>query len=191
MKQKKGEPGYLDHQLKVEIIKTLISFALVLAILALGIIQTGTRLNLLTVVAILGALPACKLLVGVITRFPYRSIPSETAEEIRKNTEYLTVAYDMIITSTEKIMPVDCIVISGHTVCGYTRSQKVDCAYLGKHIKNILSQNGYDKMTVKILQKYSQFLSRAEGMNAIAEIDQADDARMEDAVRHLILNISM
>lgn len=43
MKQKKGEPGYLDHQLKVEIIKTLISFALVLAILALGIIQTWNQ----------------------------------------------------------------------------------------------------------------------------------------------------
>ena len=191
MKHTKGNPGYLDHQLKIEILKTVISFGLVAAVLILGIVQTGSRLNLLTVVAVLGALPACKILVGVITRFPYRSIPQETAEEIREKTPNITVIYDMIITSTEKIMPVDCIVISDHTICGYTRSQKVDLVYAGNHIKNILGQNGYSKVTVKIFQNYTAFLTRAEGMNSIAVIDRPDSKKREERIRQIILNISM
>ena len=67
---------------KIEIIRTLAYFGIVIAILLLGYFQTGTKLNLLTVVAIVGCLPASKALVGVITRFPYRSIDGERAKEI-------------------------------------------------------------------------------------------------------------
>lgn len=49
----KGTPGYLDYKKKVEIIRTVIYFLLVAAIFTLGYVQTKTRSNLLTVVAIL------------------------------------------------------------------------------------------------------------------------------------------
>ena len=61
----KGEPGYLDYKRKAEIIRTVIYFALVAAIFILGYSQAHTRLNLMTVVAVLGCLPASKALVGV------------------------------------------------------------------------------------------------------------------------------
>ena len=112
----KGTPGYLDHKKKVEIIRTVIYFGIVAAVFFLGYSQTGTRLNLLTVVAILGCLPAGKALVGVIARFPYPSIGRDMADEIKSKTTHLTVCYDLVITSEEKIMPVDCIVISGSNI---------------------------------------------------------------------------
>ena len=64
-KIQKGKPGYLNYKRKVEILRTVIYFVIVLAIFALGYWQTHTRLNLLTVVAILGCLPASKALVGL------------------------------------------------------------------------------------------------------------------------------
>ena len=111
-KVQKGTPGYLNYKRKVEIIRTVIYFGIVAAIFFLGYFQTGTRLNLLTVVAVVGVLPSAKALVGVIARFPYKSIEPDMASEIASRTEHLTVCYDMVITSEEKIMPVDCIVIS-------------------------------------------------------------------------------
>lgn len=191
MKYTKGTPGYLNHQLKVEIIKTLAMFGIVTAILLLGISQTGDRMNLLTVVAVVGCLPACKALVSVITRFPYRSIKPETAEEILQKTEQITVAFDMIVTSTEKIMPIDCVAISGNTICGYTSNAKVDTNYAANHIKKMLVQNGYTNVSVKIFDGYTAFLSRAEGMNSIAAIDKLDNRRHEEGIRGIILNISM
>ena len=81
-KIQKGKPGYLNYKRKVEILRTVIYFVIVLAIFALGYWQTHTRLNLLTVVAILGCLPASKALVGVIARYPYQSIELSQAKEI-------------------------------------------------------------------------------------------------------------
>lgn len=191
MKYKKGDSGYLNHQLIIEIFKTLIMFAITIAILLLGISQTGDRMNLLTVVAAVGSLPACKALVGVIVRLPYRSISKESADEITGKTEYITVAFDMLITSEQKIMPIDCVAISGNTVCGYASNKKTDIAHASKHIKNILIQNGYRDVTVKIFDGYTAFLTRAEGMNSIAAIDKPDSKRHEEGIRAIILNISM
>ena len=59
---KKGRPGYLDSQKKKEILKTAMMFGLVIAIMATGYLTTHTKKNLLTVVAVLGCLPAGKSL---------------------------------------------------------------------------------------------------------------------------------
>ena len=190
-KTEKGMPGYLNYKRKIEIIRTLAYFGIVIAILLLGYFQTGTKLNLLTVVAIVGCLPASKALVGVITRFPYRSIDGERAKEIASKTDLLTVCYDMVITSRDHIMPVDCIVISGHNIFGYTHYNKVNTTELADHIKTILAQNGYKGFQIRILNEYKPFITRAEGLNNIAAVEQEDTKTKEETVRGLILNISM
>ena len=190
-KVQKGAPGYLDYKKKVEIIRTIVYFGIVAAVFILGYSQTGTRLNLLTVVAILGCLPAGKALVGVIARFPYRSIEKERADEIAGKTAHLTVCYDMVITSEEKIMPVDCIVISGSNIFGYTHNKKADLKMVSDHIKAMLKQNGYTGLAVRVLNEYKPFITRAEGLNNIAAVEKEDTKEREEAVRGIILNISM
>ena len=190
-KVQKGDPGYLDHKKRIEIIRTIIYFGIVAAVFLLGYSQTHTRGNILTVVAILGCLPAAKALVGVITRFPYSSIDRKKADEIRSKTGLLTVCYDMVITSRESIMPVDCIVISGHTIFGYTHYEKVNAEELSKHIRSILAQNQYTGLTVKVLNQYKPFLARIEGLNNIAAVEREDTKEKEEAIRGIILNISM
>ena len=190
-KVQKGDPGYLDHKKRIEIIRTIIYFGIVAAVFLLGYSQTHTRRNILTVVAILGCLPAAKALVGVITRFPYSSIDRKKADEIRSKTGLLTVCYDMVITSRESIMPVDCIVISGHTIFGYTHYEKVNAEELSKHIRSILAQNQYTGLTVKVLNQYKPFLARIEGLNNIAAVEREDTKEKEETIRGIILNISM
>ena len=180
-KIQKGKPGYLNYKRKVEILRTVIYFAIVLAIFALGYWQTHTRLNL----------PASKALVGVIARYPYQSIELSQAKEIAGKSKHLTVCYDLIITSKEHIMPTDCIVISGHNIYGYTHYEKVNTDELGKHIKTILAQNQYTGFTVKILNQYTPFLARVEGLENIAVVEQEDTKAREQEIRNLILNISM
>lgn len=190
-KVEKGVPGYLDAQKKIEMMKAAAAFALVLAVLILGIIETGTRLNLLTLVAVLGCLPASKILVGVITRYPHHSIDPKKAAEIEAKAEHLTTAYDMVVTSREKIMPIDAVVISDNTICGCTGSKKVDTGYASEHIKSILRQNHYDKVSVKIFADYTAFISRVEGMNSIAAVERKETKEKEERLKRLILNISL
>ena len=77
MKIKKGDAGYIRSRKKLVIIRTALLFGIVIALLGLGIWQTGDRMNLLTIVAVLGCLPASKSLVEVILIFPHHSIVDE------------------------------------------------------------------------------------------------------------------
>ena len=191
MRIEKGQPGYIKAQKTKYLIWTIVEFAIVIAVFAFGYIQTKTRLNLFTVVAIVGCLPAAKMLVEFITMVQYKSITPEKYQEIEEKTPLITTAFDMVITSTEKVMPADAIAISGHVVCVYASSPKTDEVLLAKHIKNILRDNHYDKMTVKIFHDYVAFLSRAEGMNNIAAVECSNNTRKEKNIRKIILNISM
>ena len=105
MKATKGEAGYIQARKKQLILKAVLEFGIVIALLILGIWQTHTRLNLLTVVAVLGCLPAAKALVEVITISPYHSIAEERAKEIQKHAEDLTVAFDLVFTSRTNLCP--------------------------------------------------------------------------------------
>lgn len=187
----KGHPGYLDYKKKAELIRAVIYFAMVAAVFFLGYSQTHSKKNLLTVVAIVGCLPACKVLVGVITRFPYPSIATIRTEEIQGKTSHVTVIYDMIITSREKIMPVEAMVLSGNTIFGYTNSERVDVAYAAAHIRDMLRQNQFPDAKVKILNNYTAFLARAEGLDSIAVVEKSNTTELEAKMAQVILSISM
>ena len=191
MKIEKGQPGSLKAERNKLLAQTLIEFVIVVVLLIVGYVQTGTKLNLFTLVAVLGCLPASKVLVELITIFPYKTIDADKAAEIKEKTPLLTTAYDMVLTSREKIMPVDAIVISGGTICGYSKSKKVKPEETASYIKKMLQENRFDKVTVKIFPDYVAFLSRAEGMNSIAEIEREDTRKKEKKIRKIILSLSM
>lgn len=191
MKITKGNPGYIKKRKQKMILKTVLQFGIVVALLLLGIMETKSRLNLLTLVAVLGCLPASKSLVEVIMLFPHCSINLSVADEIQKKTSELTVAYDLVFTSEKYIMPVDSIVISDNTICGYTSSKKTDTVFASKHIKQILYANQFTNVSVKIFDSYASFITRAEGMNNIAVVEKNDTKKKEEKIRQVILNISL
>ncbi len=191
MKITKGNPGYIKKRKQKVILKTVLQFGIVVALLLLGIMETKSRLNLLTLVAVLGCLPASKSLVEVIMLFPHRSINLSAADEIQEKTSELTVAYDLVFTSEKHIMPVDCVVISDNTICGYTSNEKTDTVFAAKHIKQILYANQFTNVSVKIFDNYTAFITRAEGMNNIAAVEKNDTKKKEEKIRQVILNISL
>lgn len=75
---------------------------------------------------VVGCLPASKMLVEFITIAPHQSIEKDIYQEIEAKASLLKRVYDLVITSPEKVMPVDAIVISGHTVIGYASNTKTD-----------------------------------------------------------------
>lgn len=188
---KKGAAGYLNRQKKIELIKVLISFGLVIAIFLTGYFTTGTRKNLFTLVAVLGCLPAAKILVGLITRFPYTSIAASKAKEIQEHAPNIRLVYDLVFTTYEKILPVDCTAVYNNTICGYASSQKTDVEFAAKHVKKILQDNGYAKVSVKFFHDYKAFLARAEGMSDIAAIEKEDYSRKEEKIASILMNISL
>ena len=191
MKVAKGDAGYIRARKRIILLKTVLEFGIVVALLILGIIETGSRQNLRTVVAILGCLPASKALVELIMVLPHHSISEEMAAEMELNASLLSRVYDMVFTSEKIIMPVEAIVISGNTICGYSSNAKVDMNFITKHLKQYLHMNRFDKVSVKIFDNYTAFATRAEGMNNIAAIEKEDTKRHEEGIRQILLNISI
>jgi len=193
MKQKaeRGKPGYIHSLKKKYLIISLVEFAVVAIIFALGYSQTGSRLNLFTVVAILGCLPACKNLVEFIVVVPHKGIELAKYEEIEEKAPSIIKVYDLVVAGQAKLMQLDVVAISGSTVIGFTSSEKTDEVKLAEYLKKLFEAGGYDKITVKIFHDYKAFLARAEGMNSIATVDKQSIKKRERKLRSLIYNTSL
>ena len=72
----KGSRNYIDSQKKYEMIRTLLYFGISASLFLAGYFTTKTKVNVLTVVAVCGCLPASKSLVGTIMFLRYKSCSS-------------------------------------------------------------------------------------------------------------------
>lgn len=107
----KGNMDYLNTQKKYEIMRTILYFAISLSLFIAGVIATKTRMNLLTIVAVLGCLPACKSVVGMIMYLKFNSISKADAAKIEENIGNLNGLYDLVFTSYDKNYQVDHLVL--------------------------------------------------------------------------------
>lgn len=165
----KGTREYLKTQKKYEILRTVIYFGISLALFIAGYVATKDRMNLLTVAAVLGCLPASKSAVGMIMYLRYNGCTSENAEEIDKHSEGLDCLFDMVFTSYDKNYQIAHITVRGNTVCGFTEDEKFVEQAFYKHIGDILKADNYKDVSVKIftdLKKYTERLEQMKDLDA-------------------------
>ena len=101
-KKEKGQPGYIKWRKEKYLIGTIAEFAVVIALVVLGYVQTKTKLNLLTVVAVVGCLPASKMLVEFITIAPHQSIEKDIYQEIEAKASLLKRVDDILLEINDK-----------------------------------------------------------------------------------------
>lgn len=168
-KVKKGNFGYISYERKKRFLVTFVMFLIPLVIYVTGYIQTKTRLNLFTFVAILGCLPACKSMIGLIMVIVNKPVKPEIYEAARKASGSLVAGYDLVFTAYEHSTPVNALVVCGDQVVCYTPDEKTDIAYLEKHISRILTGNGFPSVQVKVMKDFSKYLQR------VGQIDKRQD----------------
>ena len=117
-----------------------------------------------TVVAVVGCLPACKSMVGLIMIFKCRPMDSALYQKIRTHQRKLDMAYELYMTFYEKSAYIDAVAICGNTVAAYSSDPKVDAAFMETNAQKIIRKNGY-KATVKIFTDIRPFLERLDSMN--------------------------
>lgn len=177
----KGQYGYIERERRKTIIRTVLMFGIALALFAIGIWSTGDKKNMLTVVAVLGCLPASKSAVNMIMFLRASGCSQEVKEQVENRCESLTQLFDMFFTSYEKNFRISHMVIKGSVVCGYTEDNKCDCSACEKHLELLLKQGGCKGITVKIydnLEKYCEGLENLE--------KQETEAANEDIIVNLM-----
>lgn len=175
----RGTKNYIDSQKNYEIARTLLYFAVSGSLFAAGWIQTGERINLLTVAAILGCLPASKSAVSAIMFLRFKSCAAETAAQIEAHSGGLLCLYDMVFTSYKKNFRVSHLAVCGATVCGYSEDQQFDENGFHQHIGPILEMDGRRGVTVKIFTDLPKYMDRLEQMRALDPEPAKSDAVAE------------
>lgn len=175
----KGTEKYLDTQKKYEIARTLLYFGISAALFIAGYLQTKSRLNLLTVVAVLGCLPASKSAVNAIMFLRFKSCAPEHAEKIKDHSEGLAVLFDCVFTSYKKNFKISHLAVRGNTICGFSEDADFQENEFYKHIGNILKLDGHKEATVKIFVSLPKYVERLGQMKTLEDEESRTQAVLE------------
>lgn len=190
-KHKKGEQGYIRFQHLVSSVRTVILFALALGLYAIGYINTGTNKNLLTVVAILGILPASRSCVNMIMFLRYKSLDKALYESLIQaaGDESDNLLYENVLTTTEKSYFLPAMYYRNHTIIAYCENKANEAlGNIEAHVKKSLKLDKIDT-TVKVFKDRDQFTERLGNM--LQMTPDEDDSGLRDTVYSIIKAISL
>lgn len=183
----KGTRNYINSQKKYELIRTFIFFFIPLSLFIAGYVTTKTKMNLLTIVAVVGLLPACKSLVGVIMFLKHRSLSEEFAAKIDATQHELPQLYDMVFTTYDKTHVVNHMVIAGNTVCGFSEDKNFKEKEFNAHIQNVLKTDGFKNVSVKIFTDINKYTERLEQLKDLEINEGVNILGIMDTFRSVVL----
>ena len=195
----KGAFGYTDFHKKRQVLKTFLFFLLPIAVFTVGYLTTRTKENYFTIVAVVGALPACKELVNVCLFWKRSSMPEALYKTIQEHAGNMETAYELVLTTYEKSYPITALAVKGNEIAGYAgAAETYGWKEAEKHIHKILGQNGISQTKVHIFTDLTQFLECIDTLAAgkKEEISFKPDERYpglsrEQVIREIILALSI
>jgi len=143
-KLERGEYGYFKQRKQRALFGTILMVLIGVAIFIVGLLLNKMEAtNLFTVIAVCMVMPAAKYFVSYVVMFPYKPISTETKQRLESYAkEGDTVLYDVVFTSTEKVMHLDCIYVTGHQIIGYTSRAKDKVQMIQDYFKKELKLRG-------------------------------------------------
>lgn len=183
----KGTYGYIENHKAYAAIRTLVYFLLCVGLYVMGYVTTGSNKNLLTVVAILGCLPACKSLVNLIMFLKAKGCSQELMQRVREYDADLTTLYDLYFTTYQKNFAVSHMVLKGNVLCGISESSKCDVNEAEKHLEQMLTQEGIKNITVKIFSNGDKYIDRLSQLRSL----ETEEHKNRDGIINLLYSISL
>lgn len=188
----KCDYGYAKRHLIVSIITSTVLLGLSLGVYFLGIHIYGSNKNLLTLIAVLGMLPAAKEIVNLIMCIrAYKYICSDklhaSIEDILNGAENPYIRYDLYVTAYENTFPIMALTCFEDSIIGYSNVKEFKHNKFEEHVKTLLTQNGLKVATIKIFDNEDKFLDRIKTF-ATSEKETTDK---EYKVIRLMENLSL
>ena len=133
-KVQKGDYGFLFRKKKAEIIRTAVYFGISLLVFLVGFFTTKTKANYLTIVAVLGCLPASKSAVSMIMYLKAKACSTEDKEAIETVIGTLDGYYDLYFTGYSKNFPTDHLVVTKNAIIAYSADKKITEKEFNEHM---------------------------------------------------------
>ena len=185
---KKGTYGYIEKQRRWEIIKTILMFGVSISLYVAGYVATKSNKNLLTLVAVLGCLPASKSAVSMIMFFKAKGCSAEMRAAVSEKAGGLAERYDLYLTSYAKNFQISHLVMKGKNMVGITEQDSFDESACSQHLKTMFAQNGFHDITVKVFRDQEKYLER---IKSLQESEMEDNREYDEKVLELMENLSL
>lgn len=160
-KRKRGEYGYLSYKKKVNTVKTIVLFAIPISLFVVGLLTTNTRLNALTIVAVLGMLPASQFAVNTFMYCKSKGLSKTDYETFRNACSGFLTSYENVFTTYEKTYEVPVLIVRNCFVCAYLLGDSQNAKNLSEHIKTYANKEGYPVKVNIITKKRSIYKADA------------------------------
>jgi predicted transposase YbfD/YdcC len=185
-KYEKGEYKYASYNKLRSWIITLIMYALSAAIYTIGYTTTGSNKNLLTIVAILGVLPASKSLIGAIMSSRVRILDETIHSRIEDSIASLSGLYNLYLTSYDINFYIAHCVITKDSLLAYTTDKDFDNKRFDEHIKKHMKIEGIQDILIKVFDNEDAYINR---LTQLAKSDQS--VQTNEKLINLLKNISV
>ena len=126
--------------------------------------------------------------IGLDILRPY--LPDNSGEEkvkaVREAAPGNVLIFDLVLTSSEKIMAVDALLVSKHLLCGYVAQTKAPVSEIEAYLAKILRDNHYEKVTVKLFSDYDAFYKRVGEIGSQPERAKEEQRPAKDMCRLIL-----
>lgn len=183
-KIKRGEYGYIAEQKKWRLLKTIVSFAIVFTIFLVGWHINKTRNSILTVLCVVAALPAAKMAVSYLVLMKYKTPTLENYTQLLSKIDIDNVLSDLVISSTDKPMHLDFIVVYNSKVYCYTSDAKLNISDTEKYMQSFIKKE-YRITALKIFDDFNTFLQKSSltVKEEREETTQDKDSKIKDMIK--------
>ena len=197
IKGTKCEFGYIQKQKIFQSLMLLLFVAVGVGLFLTGLLITGTRANIFTVLGILMVLPAAKRIISLVVMVPRKSVDKDRYDRMRETVAEEGILYtDYVFTSPDKIMSFDFLIIQNQNVMGILSEKKQEEAYILDYLqKGVDSQasgyqvklfpSGYQVKLFPSDEKFYKYYRRLTEGSSKQERDEEYMARQDKVSEYL------
>lgn len=166
----KGSANYIRIQRKYELARTILFFVLSASIFLIGFLTTHSKRNLLTIVAVLGVLPAAKSFVSFIMFCKFKGCRQQLTDQLAslvKDCPSLVHSFDRVFTTYDKNYEIEHLLVYQGDIIGFLDMDKpekiaFDMEAFEKHIDSVLKAEGQLNKKIYLLKEETKYLKRVE-----------------------------
>jgi len=186
-KYSKGDYEYAKYHKNRVILFTIILFAVSISLYLLGYITTKSNKNYLTIVAILGLLPASKSLVSVIMNLKVKTSDITFKNKVDENINKLCGMYHILFTSYDANFYFSHLTITNNSLICFCDDPKVDEKKFKEHLEKHMKIEGIDNnIIIKVFKDEDSYIKRLIDLNKLE-----DSIEINQKLCNLIYSISL
>lgn len=184
----KGQYGYRDAHKKRQIRNVAIFAVAIIAVLIGRFFVAWEDLqNMMMITAILLVLPMANLASPLIVSWKFKTTPRDFYEAVKPYEEKFPVYYDLIITNTDLVMPIDAAVVHPSGIYLFCPNKNIDTKKAEKFLNEILIGWKLDG-NAKVMVEKKNYLNR---LASLKEVTEEEDDGSAEYVQKVLLGLSM